>query len=105
VKPDPRRTCEICGVVIPADGVLCPVCALRGALDVGHETVELNVDSTPSLAGSRFEHYQLITREDGTPFELGRGAMGVTCKAIDVNRACRSLAAGQFKSQSAPNID
>jgi hypothetical protein len=88
VKPDPRRTCEICGVVIPADGVLCPVCALRGALDVGHETVELNVDWTPSLAGSRFDHYEILIREDGTPLELGRGAMGVTYKAVDINLRC-----------------
>jgi len=88
VKPDPRRTCEICGVVIPADGVPCPVCALRGALDVGHETVELNVDSTPSLAGSRFDHYEILIREDGTPLELGRGAMGVTYKAVDINLRC-----------------
>jgi Protein kinase domain len=88
VKPDPRRTCEICGVVIPADGVLCPVCALRGALDLGHETVELNVDSTPPLSESRFDHYQIITQEDGTPLELGHGAMGVTYKAVDINLRC-----------------
>jgi predicted ATPase len=36
----------------------------------------------------RFEHYEILTREDGTPFELGRGAMGVTYKAVDVNLRC-----------------
>jgi serine/threonine protein kinase/predicted ATPase len=55
---------------------------------VGHETVELNVDSTPSLSGFRFEHYQILAPEDGTPLELGRGAMGVTYKALDVNLRC-----------------
>jgi hypothetical protein len=85
VKPDARRTCQACRVVIPEGSEVCPVCAYQGALDVGHETVELNVDSTPSLSGFRFEHYQLITREDGTLFELGRGAMGVTYKAVDIN--------------------
>ena len=27
--------------------------------------------------------YQILIREDGTPLELGHGAMGVTYKAID----------------------
>ena len=75
-------------MVIPADSEICPVCALRGALDTGHETVELNVESTPSLSAFRFEHYQILTREDGTRLELGRGAMGVTYKAVDVNLRC-----------------
>jgi serine/threonine protein kinase/tetratricopeptide (TPR) repeat protein len=34
---------------------------------------------------TRFEHYELVQREDGTPLELGRGAMGVTFKARDTN--------------------
>jgi serine/threonine protein kinase len=36
----------------------------------------------------RFEHYEVVTCDDGTPLELGRGAMGVTYKAIDVNLRC-----------------
>ena len=67
---------------------MCPVCALRGALEQGQETVELELDLTPSLTALRFDHYQVLTREDGTPFELGRGAMGVTYKAIDINLRC-----------------
>jgi serine/threonine protein kinase len=36
----------------------------------------------------QFEHYEILTREDGTPVELGREAMGVTYKAVDVNLRC-----------------
>jgi serine/threonine protein kinase/TPR repeat protein len=32
-----------------------------------------------------FDHYEVLTREDGSPFELGRGAMGITYKAFDTN--------------------
>ena len=32
----------------------------------------------------RFENYELIIGEDGKALELGRGAMGVTYKAIDI---------------------
>ena len=37
---------------------------------------------------SRFQHYTLLRRPDGTPWELGRGTMGVTYKAFDVNLRC-----------------
>ena len=39
-------------------------------------------------AAQRFEHYELVTGEDGKPVELGRGAMGVTYKAFDVDLHC-----------------
>lgn len=32
-----------------------------------------------------FDHYEVLTRDDGSPFELGRGAMGITYKAFDTN--------------------
>ena len=33
----------------------------------------------------RFGHYQVLQRDDGRSFELGRGSMGVTYKAFDVD--------------------
>jgi serine/threonine protein kinase/tetratricopeptide (TPR) repeat protein len=74
--------CQVCGTALSGGGEACPVCALRGAL--WPETTAL-LDSSSEL---RFEHYQVLKNEDGTPVELGHGAMGVTYKAIDINLRC-----------------
>ena len=36
----------------------------------------------------RFENYEVMLDADGRPIELGRGAMGVTYKALDVDLRC-----------------
>ena len=70
----------------------CPVCMLRkglaGGVVSGESSFEETVKPTPEQAVQRFEHYELMTGEDGKPVELGRGAMGVTYKAFDVDLHC-----------------
>jgi len=77
---------------------LCPVCLLRMSFeddlddpskssgDSGNpiSLVEYMV-STTAPVGQEYAHFRIELKEDGTPFELGRGAMGVTYKAIDTN--------------------
>ncbi len=38
--------------------------------------------------GETFQHYQVLRRADGSAWELGRGAMGVTYKAHDTSLHC-----------------
>jgi hypothetical protein len=71
----------------------CPVCMLRkglaGGIASGESSVsEDTVKPTPDQPARRFDHYELVTGEDGKPVELGRGAMGVTYKAFDINLRC-----------------
>ncbi len=35
-----------------------------------------------------YQHYRILEREDGQPWELGHGAMGLTFKAEDLNLRC-----------------
>jgi len=79
------RACQVCGTALYDDSDPCPVCALRGALGNEQSISESPTEPALSPAQLRFEHYEVLTRDDGTPLELGRGAMGVTYKALDVN--------------------
>ena len=36
----------------------------------------------------RFQHFEVLRKEDGSPYELGHGAMGITYKAFDTNLRC-----------------
>jgi hypothetical protein len=62
--------------------------ALAGGVESGESSFEEAVKSTPDQPAQRFEHYELVTGEDRKPVELGRGAMGVTYKALDVDLRC-----------------
>src|SRR5437867_10227109 len=68
--------CSVCGerVNIKAQ---CLACLLRAGLD---EPVE---HSLPSPASLVFGDFEIARREDGSFWELGCGAMGVTYRAMD----------------------
>jgi hypothetical protein len=55
-----------------------------GESSVSEDTVK----SLPEQAARRFEHYELVIGEDGKSVELGRGAMGITEEAFDVDLCC-----------------
>ncbi len=66
--------CDQCGTPLSLSSGApgCLHCLLAGGRDGAEER--------------RYQHYEVSVREDGiTPLELGRGAMGITYRAIDLN--------------------
>src|SRR6516162_596770 len=92
MNTEPQRTCQSCGNEFSGAMEFCPVCMLRkglaGGVASGESSFEEAAKPTPVQALRCFEHYELVTGEDGKTVELGRGAMGVTYKAVDVNLRC-----------------
>lgn len=76
-------TCEQCGAPLHsrAGESDCLQCLLTTGLEPAEATA-----ISPNESKTRFyHHYEILTRPDGSRWELGRGAMGVTYKARDVN--------------------
>jgi serine/threonine protein kinase/Tfp pilus assembly protein PilF len=76
------RVCETCRSPIEAtsSGDLgCMVCLFDAALDRGAEESDLTFATAPDHLGV----YTIEHRVDGSAWELGHGAMGITYRAID----------------------
>ena len=98
-NPDSARTCAKCGAKLPAadfsDAAMGTM--YEGAGGTGGEVAPLSSYEGPTVqvgaepeipAGaipSRIENYEILRKPDGTLWELGRGAMGITYKAHDTD--------------------
>src|SRR5215469_2260687 len=87
MQPAQRQisTCPNCGGVIDetfGGEVGCTFCLLQAGIGSDKEVAQ---DSTHDAfeGGVRFGVYEIDCHEDGSPCELGRGAMGVTYRATD----------------------
>src|SRR5215813_8677826 len=86
-SPSQMSTCPNCGGVLektPSGELGCMSCLLRAGIGTEQETVH-DSTLTSDQDGLRFGVYEIDFHEDGSLYELGRGAMGVTYCATDTS--------------------
>jgi len=71
MSKEPQRTCPSCGHELSGAMEFCPVCMLPKGLAAGIESGESSTGDTlnPTVEQpvQRFDHYELVTGEDGKP--------------------------------------
>ena len=76
MSAEAQRTCPSCGNEFPGAMEFCPVCLLRkglaGGVESGESSFQEAIQRKSDQPPKRFEHYELVTGEDGKPVELGR---------------------------------
>jgi serine/threonine protein kinase/Tfp pilus assembly protein PilF len=80
-------TCPNCGGMLEqtsVDGVGCMFCLLQAGIGSEKEVAQ-GSSSDGSEDGMRFGVYEIDCHADGSLYELGRGAMGVTYRATDTS--------------------
>src|SRR3954454_20929935 len=75
MEPASSTSCSVCGEPLGSKRT-CFACLLRAGLDEAEEP------GSP-VAAALFDDFEIARREDGSLWELGRGAMGVTYRATE----------------------
>src|SRR5271165_3212689 len=98
MKIDDSKTCSECGMPLSAASEFCPACMLRIGLEGGGEFGESSSEQAsgeptqPEFKAQRFENYEVVKREDGSPVELGRAIPWHPGRG-DVSASTRALTA------------
>jgi serine/threonine protein kinase len=77
-----KRVCPACGALVHESDP-CAVCLMRSAIRPDSFVLPSPLGTCSSEPD--FGHCQILRNASGIPIELGRGAMGVTYKALDIH--------------------